>query len=317
MGYLMAGAMAGLGQGLKDVGGLSAKEQLQMDHDRTILKLQGEEREKLQTLQQQFEAGQHGIDYSHQIALLDKKLAAGSAAAGATREFESGENTKNRAASQTRSETSANARVDSAYLSSLRGSSGGKAGGVKALQSVTLNIIPQHATGKTNADGSPEMVPIPNALPEQHRLTYDPNTGIHWVQIGDKFHRADAKGNPVLDPAALNRAPPNPSDIRGLLANPYAIVPSAYKNAGMTYAESFEKEHGYLPGEYLNTVNKLAAAAQKPTSVRLPGSGRTIMMPQSGGDSGQENPQQESSDESEGPSNFQSGANAAFSDASE
>jgi hypothetical protein len=274
IGYLLGGAMAGAGQGLQTIGATAEKEQSiekehnwQQAHDETMERLRAAEQEKLQASGQTFEKGQ-----------TETKLKAAAAAAGATREFEQGENVKQRAAAQKRTETSANARVDAAAVQASSRSSVASGKGIKALVPRNVNIMPTGPDGK----------PIPGALPEQHILTYDPNTGIHWVQTGNRFYRADSSGKAVVDPKSTNNKGASPGENQALLANPYARVPAGYANAGMTYAEAYEQEHGFLPGEFLGTVNKLAQrqSSSQSSSVRLP-SGRIYNPPAGGGQGGE------------------------------
>lgn len=296
MGYLMGGAMAGLGKGMETVGAQAEKEQVvekehnwQQAHDETIERLRAQHESERQASGQTFEAAQS-----------EKKLKAASAAAGATREFEAGENTKSRASREKVGAGHDTAKVDTAAISaSSRSSAGNK---VKPLQSITINAVPKGPDGK----------PIPGALPEQKRLTFDPNTGNHYVQMGDKFYRADsttgdaidARTGKPLDQKATGRPVPNPTTLRALLANPYAQVPSGYKNGGMTYAEAYEREYGHLPQQYLGTVNKLSQQQSTSSSVRLP-SGR-MFQPGSGGAGA------EGADEDVSNANEEQGADQSF-----
>jgi hypothetical protein len=243
--FAAGGALAGAGQGLAEVGKMSMEQQrmeammrMKEDYDSQSQQKGFEQQNK----QQQAGFGEtekmHGIEHGEAVE-----------AATATRKFEEGKQEKEIASKEGIAKGHDTARVDAAAISGYsRSQSKNGAGGIKPFQYQKLSTTPKGADGK----------PIPGALPEQTGVQFDPNTNIAWVQHGDKFLRADEHGSPVRDPKTLNRVPATPGEISALNANPYAKVPSGYKNGGMTYMEAFEAEHGYVPASVQATVHQLA-----------------------------------------------------------
>lgn len=301
--FAVGGGLAGAGQGLANIGAeamaqqrMEALERLRADYETQRQQAGFTEQEKLQGKTQEFEKGQTEV-----------RLKAASAAAGATREFEKGENVANRASREKIGAGHDVAREDTAAINAYSRSSG-KTGGVKPFQFQKLSNAPMGPDGK----------PIPGALPEQKAVLFDPNRNIAYIQHGDRLYRADERGNAVIDPKTTNRMPASNTEMQALQANPYATVPQGYKNAGMTYMDAFEAEHGYIPAQVQSTVNQLSQHQQQSSSqgIKLP-SGRVFNPPQGGGGGGETAPEapdaQEVQEESGSDQPFQSNAMGNYS----
>jgi hypothetical protein len=249
-GYLMAGAMAGLGKGMETVGEQSAKEQLQMDHDTTILRLQGQERERLQGLQQKFEEGQHDIDYSHQIELLNKKLGAASAAHGLTLEHETSENRLQRESAErrthelaqagiSRADIGADARRDVAAMNAQRAAAAKPRWAIKTLQ-------PDMPLG---LDGKPDLM---QPTPKPVSVIYNTRTGKTYVNQAGRLVATDTKGNPLYKSGDIGRPPAG--ELQDLLSDPTGLVPDG-PNAGIPKAYLFEQHYHHLPAGFNEAEN--------------------------------------------------------------
>jgi hypothetical protein len=144
----------------------------------------------------------------------------------------------------------------------------------------------------------------PLSPPVDTAYSYDPNTGISYVQRGGRFYRMNGQtGEPIdgrtgqtYNPQADRRTnttgddldAPTPSELQMLAASPYETVPAGYANGGMTYAQAFEKQHGYLPADLAGHISRLSAQQQpsgQNISIKLP-SGRVVQLPPGAGAAG-------------------------------
>jgi hypothetical protein len=264
--FAAGGALQGLGQGLNEVGQMSMKDQIEQTHERLRQDFEASQQEK----QQAHAAGMQQAGFTEQEKMHGIEHGEAVQAATATHEFELKKAETETASRERIGHGHDVARLDAAAISgySRSGSKNSGANTVKPFQFQRLSHVPTGPDGK----------PIPGALPEQTAVQFDPNTGISWIQHGDRFLRSDENGKPVQDPKTLNRVPAKPAEIAALNANPYAKVPAGYKNAGMTYMEAFEAEHGYVPGTVIGTVRSLAQqqareSSQQSSGFKLP-SGR-------------------------------------------
>ena len=305
-----AGAVGGLGQGLEQVGQQGMKEQmaqkindLQQKREEAIERLRGSEQEKLQGNQQQFEAGQ-----------TEKKIGAASAAAGATRTFEHEENTAKLTSAERRTNRMASAKEYSARIGAESRTNAGN------QKDFTWKVHTVQSPG-VDKNGNP------NPLLSKTTQVVESPSGASYIQAGDKLIKFDATTNaPSRDPASIARIPkekimPVQAD---LLNDPLGVV-KAGPNAGMTKAEAFEQQFGYIPTQWMSRAqeahkqggsqsSKLSLPAGMVTAVGGPGATST----QTGGFGGGGEPEsseasnEENDAQSDNEPAFQSNANQVY-----
>lgn len=189
IGYLMGGAMAGLGQGLEKVGAESEKEQqIQKEQDwraamdATHIRLQAAEEAKRQQSQQQF---QH----------TETETAAGRnvAAAGAQRQFLTEQEAAKEAAAQKRVETTGKYRVQARLVG---------APPRKPIPEFThKTLTEQGSMGKDPTTGKPVILPGRSYDLLNHR------SGQGFVAVGDMYLPYDASQTQFPASGSIGRAP--------------------------------------------------------------------------------------------------------------
>ena len=286
--FAAGGAAAGLGQGMAQVGQTLMKEQV----ERGLMDLRNQYEDQRQANQQAFQSGEaektRGFEkelktqeMTGMAAMKDKEL---SQARELAAQKEKGENERNI--------RSTNARVDAAVGGAfMRGGQGGSkaAAAIKPWQVQKLKVAPRDKQGNL----------VPGTQAEDVQTYFDPNLGSSWVRTPEGYVRSDSKGNPITPPSARNRVPATDEEIQHVMRSPYEVIPDqidtprAFKgggtmkpaNAGLTYLQAFEKEHGVVPVEVMENVRKLAQqqqielSGQSGGSFTLPMSGKTIERP--------------------------------------
>jgi hypothetical protein len=224
-----AGALAGAGQGITEVGQQGQKmdmatkmNQLAQAREEAITRLKGEQEKGMQQSAQTFQAGQEQI-----------RIGAASAAAGAQRESEAKKASQHEEAATGRSRIQAQGRVDAAKVAAQQRS---ETKGPPKIWSQT----------KLNTSGFDPNSKLPTT--SQKAVNFNNFNGRSYVQIGDKFVPWDANANaPANDAKAMRR--PAPGELQDLLTDPLGKIPDG-PNAGLTKADVFEQAHGYLPAQW-------------------------------------------------------------------
>ena len=271
--FALGGALAGAGAGAAHVG-QEINERIMREG---LERLRNDYANQRQQTAIEAEAARQKQGQTFQHGETEEAARRAVAAAGATRTFEEEQNRLGRKSRETVGAGHDTARLDAAALAAYQRSStaAGKST-IKPFQARTMKV----------ADPRNALSP-----PIDRAYDYDPNTGISYVQVGNRHYRMDGRtGQPIdgrtgdtYNPAARSRDDDaDPSELQALAATPYEKVPAGYQNGGMTYAEAFEKEHGYIPSDLLGSVNRLSQqqpqSQSQSTSIKLP-SGRVFNVP--------------------------------------
>lgn len=231
--YVAGGALAGLGQGLATVGKESLEsikqtklEELRAQHEEQRQQELMAHQEQMQTSQQGFIHGENAI-----------RTEAAVKAAGATREFEEGENQKNRASREKIADTNYARGVDSAYVRSAFGGKGAGGAG-PGYKPITLQGNP------FSTDPIERMTRV---------VEHDPSGGM-YITIGDRTFRANPQGRPVdrdgnvIDAEAikkLSRPPRGMAD--DLVRDPEGVIP----NSSTKKFDYMINKYSFVPAGYL------------------------------------------------------------------
>lgn len=308
----VAGGAAGFGQGLEQVGQQGMKQQmaekinaLQQQREEAIERLRGSEQEKLQGQSQDFQAAQS-----------DKRITAASNAAAATRTFEHEENTAKLKSGESRTNRMAQAKEYSARVGAESRSNAG------SQKDFTWKVHTVQSPG-VDKNGNP------NPLLSKTTQVVESPSGASYIQAGDKLIKFDATTNaPARDPASIARIPkdritPVQAD---LLNDPLGVVKSG-PNAGMTKAEAFEAQFGYIPTQWMSRAqeahkqggsqsSKLSLPAGMVNGIGGPGATSQQTGSFGGGGGGGEESSESSNEENDSQTDnepaFQSNANQVY-----
>ena len=259
MGLLAAaGAVQGLGQGITEVGQQEQKKQmLQKESDiaqareETLLRLRDTyEKQNLQT--------QHG--WSQQ-------------AAGATREFEMGQEQRKFAHEDTnlaiteagknkRNTSTVEGRTDVAVIRSGAPGAKGKEGGEWMPRNVNIGQ-------PKNEDGSYNLT----AAPVQAAGVFNKRTGKMYNLQGDRAYAWDNdKMQNLREPNSTNRAV-QPGEMEDLMRDPTGKIKGG-NNDGLYKSDVFEAAHGFLPTAVLHSAVQASQAPSNYTTA----TGRTVQL---------------------------------------
>ena len=286
--FAAGGAAAGLGQGMAQVGQTLMKEQV----ERGLMDLRNQYEDQRQANQQAFQSGEAEKTRTFESGLKHEEMTAGAALKHEEMAQTERLHQETEAGANQRNLNSTNARIDAAVGGAfMRGGQGGSkaAAAIKPWQVQKLKVAPRDKQGNL----------VPGTQAEDVQTYFDPNLGSSWVRTPEGYVRSDSKGNPITPPSARNRVPATDEEIQHVMRSPYEVIPDqidtprAFKgggtmkpaNAGLTYLQAFEKEHGVVPVEVMENVRKLAQqqqielSGQSGGSFTLPMSGKTIERP--------------------------------------
>lgn len=274
--YALGGALAGGGAGAAAVGAEATNAIVKEGIERLRNNYENERQQVAIQAQKNLQAQSETFTHSESEIAAQRAIAA----AAATREYEAREKAADRATREKVGAGHDTARLDAAAVAAYqRSSTAAGKNTIKPFQSKTMKV----------ADPRNPLSP-----PVDRAYTYDPNTGISYVQVGNRHYRMngqtgepiDGRTGAVYNPATRRRgddADVSPAEVQAVTATPYEKVPSGYKNAGMTYIEAFEAEHGYVPSQIVGNVGRLSQqqqqqSASQSSSIKLP-SGRVLNVP--------------------------------------
>jgi hypothetical protein len=273
LGYVLGGAAAGLGQGLHDVGTMQLK-QIQ--------------EEGLMKLKEQYDTQRQQAGFEHEDILKGREIEAASTLKRAEMEQTAQLAKEKEESEERRTRMHGEYQVNAAYVGGLmRGGRSSSSKTAGTWHETKLNTTPVDEQGK----------PIPFALPAGTVLFS--NGRETWARTERGMVRTDRNGVPVMPQSARNRVDPTEEELYHVRTNPNAVipdtieVPKAFKgggtvrpaNAGMTYSQAFEREHGYLPQEAWDAMTKSNAATARSQSGRdeavgtMPYGGATVYRP--------------------------------------
>lgn len=227
IGYLVGGALAGAGKGLETIGEQASKDRdvkeahdWQDAHDQTMERLRAAHAEKMQSSGQEFQHGER---------LEQQDVAAH--AAGAQREFLTGQEERKEAAAQKRTETTANSRIEARRIGATP-------------KAPPKTWTPGHYQLQGTVSNG-QLVPGAT-IPIMHN-----RDGRVFVQSGDKFMLYDStKGTQLPDTKGVRNA--DPRAVQDLTNDPNGRVPDGSE----TKADAFYRAYHYLPGSYFSAAQR-------------------------------------------------------------
>jgi hypothetical protein len=272
MSEAMAGMLGGISGGAQAASASVATSMKQM-HDEALQRMQQDFENQRQGTQIQAEKDIEAQKETYETGQTQTKLKAAVGAASATRLFESQENAANRASREKIGEGHDLSKEDVAAINAAVRSAG--ANKTLPFQYKTQTYYPKNPDGSINYAGQAHTV----------AHTFDPNAGVYYNQVGNKLYGAnedgesiDARTGKVLDTKSTNNQQPDKADLKVLMQDPYGVVPSGYKNGGMTNLENFKATYGYIPTQVLGTMRALSQQRGQPITIQLP-SGRPYTIP--------------------------------------